>query len=53
MTGSVASSLDEALSVPNPLVYYHLILVNPSGSAFVMNQDGTNPNHRKPLRADR
>ena len=43
MDASVSSSLDEAASVPNSLVYYHLLLVSPSGAVYTINPDGTGP----------
>jgi hypothetical protein len=43
MGASVSTSLDEVSSVPNSLVYYHLILVNPSGGSFTINPGGSDP----------
>ena len=43
MAASISSSLDEVASVPNALIYYHIVLVNPSGTAYTFNQGGTDP----------
>jgi hypothetical protein len=43
MDASVSTSLDEVSSVPNSLVYYHLILVSPSGGSFTINPGGSDP----------
>ena len=43
MIASVSSSLDASETVPNPLIFYHLVLVNPAGDAFVINQGGSDP----------